>query len=809
MEQTVLSFAKRFAQEGYYVFPFYGSSKGPQKPFGWARNKAGDEVPQEKIIPATTDLDIIEDWPRRVADAYNGAEIVGYGVMGIGCVIFDLDNKNGKNGTAEFRKLQERFGIPAPEFVVKSKSGGYHLYYGKPEALKSLSVKSVANLAIGGTKYDGVDVRGDGGMVVGPHYEGEQDTWESGRYQIIKGDPSTLLSELPSALLSAISKASHSIDAPELTVLKNDMDELEILKRGEVPPMLSNGNRNNGFYLYLNALRNKGFSAETARRYVQELVKVTENAETLSESVDIEDMIARIWRVDLNNPYDVTRDLIESGLYRLTAYRSKLMYVNLNDNAYLDSKSPHDLPSMKQLLARYSRKMADQQGKLKTVNPADMIDGLITPDREVATLGFKPGASEVFTLTEAEGGRRYLNVWDDPRRHIRSNVVGSEMWDKFCFLVGRIFGPEGSDEYQLGLDFPAWILQNPGIKPVIAPFIMSRNRGAGKSLYLTLLTHIFGYSKVGELQARQYKVEEIETRFFNPSGSGILIFDEVQFPVHRNMRQESANFWKHLKSLVTSDTIPVEFKGGDVGVQMPNFAGIIMAGNTGNNFPIEEFDRRIWLIDNDPPELQEGLVDEFFAMAKNFMGREEKRQIIQELLTHLNNHKIKLPLDRMRAPMNEIKREMYLATLSDIEEWWITYFEERENLLAATPILSKSAILYLISIAERLMNSRWREDPENTFRELKRRGLVQPIRTRGNNYQTRNMRNVPIVKHDGSIAQEGEGRDVLYTTRQHGEFNNESNESVLQMFLNNLHGIQRWKKEALASRGTKIAGQLL
>lgn len=275
------------------------------------------------------------------------------------------------------------------------------------------------------------------------------------------------------------------------------------------------------------------------------------------------------------------------------------------------------------------------------------------------------------------------------------------------------------------------------------------------------------------------------------------------------MRQESANFWKHLKSLVTSDTIPVEFKGGDVGVQMPNFAGIIMAGNTGNNFPIEEFDRRIWLIDNDPPELQEGLVDEFFAMAKNFMGREEKRQIIQELLTHLNNHKIKLPLDRMRAPMNEIKREMYLATLSDIEEWWITYFEERENLLAATPILSKSAILYLISIAERLMNSRWREDPENTFRELKRRGLVQPIRTRGNNYQTRNMRNVPIVKHDGSIAQEGEGRDVLYTTRQHGEFNNESNESVLQMFLNNLHGIQRWKKEALASRGTKIAGQLL
>lgn len=807
MEQGIILFASRYAQEGYFVFPFYSSKDGPLKPFGWARNKV-DEEKLDKAIPATTDLEVIRKWPEIVRDKYNGAKVVGYGVLGVNCIIFDLDNKDGKNGSAEFKKLRAEYDIPEPSFVVKSKSGGYHLYYARHHKLASVAIKSVVGLKIAGTKYAGVDVRGDGGMVVGPMSEIPEAEWQPGQYSIIKGNMKSLLTELPQELMVSLSKSSMQMESLQTAPAMQSMDELDILKRGEIPPRLSNGNRNNGFYLYLNALRNKGFGLETARKYVQQLIEVTENADTLHESVDIEDMLVRIWKVDLNNPYDTCRDLIDSGLYRLTNYRSKLMYVILNENGYIDSRTPHDLPSMKQLLSRFARKMVDAAGKSKIVNPADAIDGYITYDHEVSTIGFKPGAGEVFTLTEAYGGRRYLNIWDDPRNHIESSMVEEIYWEKFKFIVSRIFGPPGSDEYQLGLDFPAWMLQNPGIKPVIAPFIMSRVRGAGKSLYLWLLGQIFGYSKQGELQARQFKVQEIKGRFFNPSGSTLLMFDEVQFPVHRDMRKESTEFWQHLKSLVTLDTLPVEYKGGDTGVQMPNFAGILMAGNTGNNFPVEEFDRRIWLIDNDPPELEEGIVDEFFAMQKNLLPRQEKRLIINSLLSALNKHQIKLPLDRMRAPMNEIKREMYLSTLTDLEEWWITYFDDKTNLLADTPIITKSAIIYLIGISERLMNTRWREDPESTFRELKRRGLVQPVRTKGNNYQTRNIRGIPIVKVDGSIHQESEGRDVLYTSRQHGEMNNESNEAIQQMFLRNVNGISRWKKERAAGMATKIAGSL-
>ena len=810
MEQDILLFAKRFASEGFYVFPLYGSNKGPQKPYGWARNDVKKDVDSKKIIPATTDLAIIDQWPTILKDAYN-AELVAYGILGLNIVIFDLDNKDGKDGSAKFIELRKRFNLPVAKLVCKSKSGGYHLFYAKPDKLKNVGIKTTANVVIGGVKYEGVDVRGDGGMVIGPTSAGPEEDWLPGVYQIVSGQPGINLSQLPNEVINALVKSGYSnndIDALVSMYDAAEEDELSILKRGEVPPKLSKGNRNNGIYLYLNALKNKSFGPETAKKYVQNLIDVTEGKEDLHESVDIDDMIARIWQVNLNSPYDICRNIIDLGLYRLTSYKSKLMYVILNDNPYIDSKSAHDLASVKQLMAKFARKVTTAEGKTKVINPAELIDANITPDREVATMGFKPGASEIFTLTEADGGKKYLNVWRDPLHALNPHEVDPSIWEDFKFLVSRIFGPPGSQEYQLGLDLPAWQLQNPGIKPVVVPFLMSRVRGVGKSLYFKIMENIFGYSKMGDLQARPYKVEDISGRFFNPSGASLLMFDEVQFSVHRDMRKDSSAFWKHLKTLVTADTVPVEFKGGDV-VIMPNLAGIMMAANTNNNFPIEEFDRRIWVINNDPPEMEHGVLDRFYMMSKTMMTKEEKRVVINSLLYYLSRHKIQLPLDRMRAPMNELKKEMMMSTLNDLEEWWITHFDEHSNLLAESALLTKSAIMYVIFTAERLANTRWRDDIEGTFRELKRRGLIQPIRTKNDNYQTRQFRNLPQLKLDGTIIDSHrESRDVLYTTRQHGEFNNQDNEPLVQSYIRNLNSIVRWRKSKLEASSSRIADSL-
>jgi hypothetical protein len=644
-------------------------------------------------------------------------------------------------------------------------------------------------------------------MVIGPLFEGPENTWEPGKYQIILGGPETELSIIPERVVYPLLRTQISNDLESLTSITYDESNVfEVLKRGELPESLTVGQRNEGFYIFLNALKNKGLSRQTAEGLAQLLKARTEEPETFDESVPLEDMINRIFSVNTNNPSDVCNDLLAHGLYRLTSYRNKIMYVILEENPYIDSRTPHDLASMRQLLGRYARKVQTSEGKAKTVNPADLLDRRIDVNNEVATIGFKPGSKEVFTLTSENGGKRYLNSWNDCTRNLSESRINDRYWDEYQFLVSRIFGPEGSDEFQLGMDFVAWILQHPGKKPSIAPFIMSSRRGVGKSLWLGLLQNIFGYNKLGELQARPFKVEEVSSRFFDPSGACILMFDEVQFAVHRDMRKESAHFWRHLKNLVTAEVIPVEYKGGAT-VYLPNVSGVILAGNTGNHFPIEEFDRRLWIIDNDPPELVRGLVDDFFSLIKGQLRAHDREIIINTLQYRLLQHKIKLDLDHIRAPMNEIKKEMYLSTLSDIEEWWITHFEDPDNLLAATPVLSKSAIIYLIETSERLMNTKFREDPEGTFRDLKRRGLIKPIRLQSNNYQSRNIHGVPIVMPTGEVIESQGKREVLYTTRQHGDFNNESNEVVLQAYIKNLHTIKKWREKTIKNRGN-VAAQL-
>lgn len=802
----VLDFAKRYAAAGFYVFPLYESSKGPQKVYGWAGNKPKDDIDPDKIIPCTNKIEEIEQWPERIQKGYNST-IVQYGVMGIQHFIFDLDNKNGKSGSSRFKEFREKFQLPLPTFVVKSKSGGYHLYYGKPAKLSSHQIKTLSNISIAGEKFEGVDIRGDGGMVIGPLADGPEEGWEPGQYQIILGGPETELSTIPDRVVYPFLRTQISNDMESLTSISYDESNVfEVLKRGELPEVLTLGQRNEGFYIFLNALKNKGLSRQTAEGMAQLLKARTEEPETFDESVPLEDMLNRVFSVNSNNPSDVCNDLLAQGLYRLTSYRNKIMYVILEDNPYIDSRNPHDLAGMRQLLGRFARKVQTSEGKTKTVNPADLFDRRIDVNNEVATIGFKPGGKQVFTLTSENGGKRYLNTWNDSTKFLSESRVVDRYWDEYQFLVSRIFGPEGSDEFQLGMDFVAWILQHPGQKPSIAPFIMSSRRGVGKSLWIGLLQSIFGHNKLGELQARPFKVEEVSSRFFDPSGACMLMFDEVQFAVHRDMRKESTHFWRHLKNLVTAEVIPVEYKGGAT-VYLPNVSGVILAGNTGSHFPIEEFDRRLWIVDNDPPELAQGLVDDFFRLVKGQMRTQDREVILNTLQYRLLNHKIKLDLDRMRAPMNEIKKEMYLSTLSDIEEWWITHFDDVENLLAATAVLSKSAVMYLIETSERLMNTKLREDPEGTFRELKRRGLIKPIRLQSNNYLSRNIHNVPIVMPTGDVVESHGKREVLYTTRQHGEFNCETNEVVLQAYIKNLHTVKKWREKTIKNRGN-VAAQL-
>lgn len=791
---TPLDIALRFAECGFHVFPMYRARNGMlQKPYGWAKNELTEPDHQDKIIPASNDLQFIQSWPELVQEKY-GREVEGFGIIGEDCVILDLDTKNGKDGLTQFKALQANHKLPNPSMFTTTKSGGLHLFYRRPESLKTTHVKSIASVQAGSIKYNGIDLRGDGGFVVGPSELATGPVTERiGTYITYKIKPIHELPEFPAELLRTWCRTSMNNDLDNMiSGSGSEEDEYKAkVRRGIIPEFIPAGARNETFYIFVNVLKSKGVPKDVARQMCKQMALVVEDPETFDESVNIEELLNRVYVIQQDNPYDIAVDLLSHGLFQLTNYKSKLHYVILEENPYLSSRTPHDESTMKTLLSKYQRTLQLANGKTKSMNPMDAIPKILTDENRADTIGFKPRAGQVFTLHDDPGARRFLNLYKPVPIPATRSGLDPTIWDEFTLLVSRIFGDKDTPEYQLGIDFIAWLIQYPHIKPSIAPFVMSHQRGVGKSLLFNTIIHILGTSKDGERQGRLTKLDEITGRFFNPTGCVVNLIDEVQFPVHRDTRRESVTFWRHLKNLITAETISVEIKGGAT-YQVPNSAALFLAGNTGSHFPIEEFDRRLWIIDANPPLLERGLVDRLFMIIKGQgLGPDDRVRLLSSIRYELMYHKIENDLSAIRAPMTDVKREMFLNSLTDTEEWFVSHFENTDNLFAATPVITKSALMYIFATSDKIRSSRYVEDPEALFRDLKRRGYIRPIRTMSNSNQSRNMP-IPHVAHDGQLYQMDK-RDTVYTTRDHGSFDNLSNTEVMQAFIQNAHTIKRFK----------------
>ena len=136
---TRLTLALNVARMGFRVFPCAANSKVPWPECAWKQE-------------ATTNEAVIRGW---FADRPD----MNYGVaMDAGHFILDLDCKGGKNGHDDLELLEIEHAPMPPTFTVKTPSEGEHLY------LAGSAPNSVRKKALRGS----IDVRGDGGYVVGP-----------------------------------------------------------------------------------------------------------------------------------------------------------------------------------------------------------------------------------------------------------------------------------------------------------------------------------------------------------------------------------------------------------------------------------------------------------------------------------------------------------------------------------------------------------------------------------------------------------------------------------------------------------------
>jgi hypothetical protein len=143
--------ALTFVRAGFHVFPCDPSAEKP-------RSKRP----------------LIENWPNRATNIETGVRhywttrpgaIVGLNLVSANLVAIDLDvgHADGQDGTVEFGKILDYYhgtveGVP----IVRTWSGGYHLYYRQPMGRGPLGNREGL---LAGT---GINVRGAGGYTIAP-----------------------------------------------------------------------------------------------------------------------------------------------------------------------------------------------------------------------------------------------------------------------------------------------------------------------------------------------------------------------------------------------------------------------------------------------------------------------------------------------------------------------------------------------------------------------------------------------------------------------------------------------------------------
>jgi hypothetical protein len=157
-DSKMLDAALEYARQGVAVLPLWPGKKNP----------LGKLVPnghKDAIIDEAT----LQEWWTQ----YPGANV---GIL-VGpesdLFVIDVDNKGGKNGSAELEKLEQQYGTLPPTRIVRTPTGGFHYYLKFPAEFRDQPLKK--ELA------PGIDLKVNGYVVAPPS------TVNGAAYEVVRG----------------------------------------------------------------------------------------------------------------------------------------------------------------------------------------------------------------------------------------------------------------------------------------------------------------------------------------------------------------------------------------------------------------------------------------------------------------------------------------------------------------------------------------------------------------------------------------------------------------------------------------------
>lgn len=266
--------------------------------------------------------------------------------------------------------------------------------------------------------------------------------------------------------------------------------------------------------------------------------------------------------------------------------------------------------------------------------------------RSVQSITYRPGAA-LFVHEEDEGGE-CLNLWQAPSVTPPAGVRDAQVR---LYLEHLAYLIPDARERKILLDWQAWVLQNPGLKPNWGVLIGSPHQGNGKSILMEPMR-----AGLGRKNVRTVTAEDMA------SGFSDWLVETKLFVVEEMHSFERKSTMNRLKNYLATppDRLRVNPKYGKQ-FEIPNLVAGVFFTNHFDALALERTDRRFFVVWTEVAPRDEDYYRQLVEWLKAGGALLVAGWLLERDVSAFN------PLGR--APSTEAKEDMRKAARSMLDEW--------------------------------------------------------------------------------------------------------------------------------------------
>jgi len=447
----------------------------------------------------------------------------------------------------EAQALVDELNLPETPTVRTSK--GRHYYFKNPpfEVRNTVRIKGVE-----------LDVRGEGGYVVGPgslHPDGTQYQWE-----VTPGE--CAFAELPEAVLGLLTQDTSSTNLTSQTGRAKYLDagkysfwlNREVGEQLAVLREATEGKRNDTLFKVAARLANHAAALELDWEFVATTLRPTALAIGLTGS-EIDTTLQSAWERGSKTPTE------------WLTIAQKWLYVATPDRFWSDRT---DLALTPEAFSRhYSDVRPMEKGTLANfLTGAGLID-------KVLDFRFEPSQPRGIITHK---GERFFNTYHEP-----SIKAEEGDWTPLTEFLDYLI-PDKSERDHL-VQMIAWTIANPGEKLSYALLLQSKEHGVGKSTLVEIWRNLLGFENT-----RMTNSEEMDSPYQSYLENTLLVaLEELDLG-------SGIAVYNRLKAMITAPTAVINVKYRPQR-EVPNYANFVFLSNLEAPIFIEQADRRFFVVD--------------------------------------------------------------------------------------------------------------------------------------------------------------------------------------------------------------------